>query len=261
MVVLPKAERYSPGDIFLPVDTLSDLYTRIHTYVALSSGSLVALNPIGGKHANVELACKAVKPTIICVSPETLLATQRKTRGTMMEMWHNMIHWFQTRTAKDQGRIPQGNFITRFNDYERPEVGGNLRLVFVAEGGGDVESQALNSMDLSDLRVFFKSKVVYGLKHHKIAGPVTQCNVYDYRVQYPLKMPNRSKNIERFCAHFGPVTPGLEIKLKDAEGYTADDPEGPKGEVIVAGLPVAGGGQAALGFVGKWGPEGVLSYA
>jgi len=172
-----------------------------------------------------------------------------------------MIHWFQIRTLKDQGRIPQGNFFTRANDYDRPEVGGNLRLVFVAEAGGDVESQALNSLDLSDLRVFLKSKVVYGLKHHKVAGAVTQCNAYDYRIQYPLRMPNRNKKIERFCAHFGPVTPGLEIKLSDAQGYTADDPEGPKGEVVASGLPVAGGKEAALGFVGKWEPEGVLSYA
>jgi hypothetical protein len=259
--VLPKSEKYTPDDVFVPVDTLSDLYTRIHTYVALSSGSTVALDPIGGKHADVELACKVVKPTIICVAPESLLEIQRQTSGSMMEMWHHLIHYFQTRTLKVHGQIPKGNFWTRVNDYVRPDVGGNLRLVFVAESGADEGSQALNSLDLSDLRVFFKSKVVYGLKHHKVAGPVTQCNIYDYRIQYPTKLPNRNKGIPRFCAHFGPVTPGLEIKLKDCQGYKADDPEGPRGEVWVSGLPVAGGTETSLQFVGKWEPEGVLSYA
>jgi hypothetical protein len=259
--VLPKTEKYTPDDVFVPVDTLSDLYTRIHTYVALSSGSTIALNPIGGKHAHVELACKGAKPTIICVSPESLLEMQRQTRGSMMEMWHGLIHFFQTRTLQVHGQIPKGNFLTNINDYIRPNVGGKLRLVFVAESGADEESQALNSLDLSDLRVFFKSKVVYGLKHHKVAGAVTQCNVYDYRIQYPEKLPNRNKGIPRLCAHFGPVTPGLEVKLKDSQGYKADDPEGPKGEVWVSGLPVAGGTETNLQFIGKWEPEGVLSYA
>ncbi|KAF8540352.1 hypothetical protein BDD12DRAFT_734836 [Trichophaea hybrida] len=262
-VTLPKAEKYSPDDVFLPVDTLSDLYTRIHTYTALSSGSTVALNSIGGKHADVEKACKVAKPSVIVVSPESLVEMHRATRGHMMEMWHGLIHFFQTRTLKVDGRIPQGNFLTKINDYIRPEVGPNLRLVFVAESGGDESSQALNSLDLSDLRVFFKSKVVYGLKHHKVAGPVTQCNIYDYRVQTPLLLPNRNRGIPRYCAHFGSVTPGLEIKLRDVEGYTADDPEGPKGEVLVSGAPVAGERTSwtSLKFVGNWKTEGVLSYA
>jgi hypothetical protein len=180
----------------------------------------------------------------------------------MIEMWHGLIHFFQTRTLKVDGRIPQGNLLTKINDYTRPEVGPNLRLVFVAESGGDESSQALSSLDLSDLRVFFKSKVVYGLKHHEVAGPVTQCNVYDYRVQTPLLVPNKNSGIPKYCAHFGAVTPGLEIKLEDVEEYTADDHEGPKGMVLVCGAPVAGErAWKKLNFVGKWETEGVLSYA
>jgi hypothetical protein len=222
----------------------------------------VALNPIGGKHADIEKCCKTVKPSIICVSPESLIEMHRATRGGMNELWHGVIHYFQTRTLK-QGRIPQGNYLTKVNDYVRPQVGPNIRLVFVAESGGDPTTQALSSLDLSDLRVFFKSKVVYGLKHHKIVGPVTQCNVYDYRVQDSNNTPSRSESKPRKCTHFGAVTPGLEIKLKDFEEFTADDEGGPRGEVIVAGLPVAisSGNSASLGFVGKWGPEGLLSYA
>jgi hypothetical protein len=195
------------------------------------------------------------------VSPESVFHTYRATRGYMMEIWHNMIHFFQMRTLVRSGNIPKGNFWTRLNDYERPEVGNKLRLVFVAEAGGNPESQPINSPDLADMKIFFKSKVVYGLRHHKVAGPVTQYNVYDYRVQMPERMPNRNKRIPRYCAHFGAVTPGLEIKLKDIEKYTAEDKEGPRGLVFVCGPTVAGGKETSLGFVGKWMPEGVLSYA
>ena len=260
-VFLPKKEQYNPSDVFIPVDTLSDLYARIHTYLALLSGSTVALNSIAGKNAELERVVKNVNPTIMVVSAEAIFNTYRSTRGYMMEMWHGIIHFFQMRTLTRHGKIPQGNFWTRINDYVRPEMGNRLRLVFVAESGGDRDSQPLNSLDLADLKIFFKSKVVYGLKHHKVAGPVTQYNMYDYRVQMPEKLPNRNKGIPRYCAHFGGVTPGVEVKLKDIEKYTAEDKEGPRGLVFVAGPAVAGTGEKSLGFVGKWLPEGVLSYA
>lgn len=260
-VYLPKKEQYTSTDVFISVDTLSDLYARIHTYVALAAGSTVALNSIASKKADIEKVVKNVNPSIILVSPESVFHTYRATRGTMMEIWHNMLHYFQTRTLVNTGKIPQGNFWTRLNDYERPQVGDKLRLVFVAESGGNPDSQALNSPDLADLKIFFKSKVVYGLKHHKVAGPVTQYNMYDYRVQMPKVMPNRNKKIPRYCAHFGAVTPGLEIKLKDVGEYTAEDKEGPRGLVCVCGPAVAGGKETSLGFVGRWGAEGVLHYA
>lgn len=236
------------------------MYTRIHTYVALSSGSTVVLNPIGGKHADIEKACKVAQPNIICTAPESLLEIRRTTRGGMYQLWHGFIYYCQSQTLR-AGRIPGGNFFTRANDFVRPNVGPNLRLIFVAETGGDETCQALNSLDLSDLRVFFKSKVVYGLKHHKVAGPVTQCNVYDYRLQMPEQLPSEVKGIPRFCARFGPVSPGLEIKLRDCYGYSASDAEGPRGEVMVSGAPVAGGKETSLRFFGKWEEDGTLSYA
>ena len=260
-VYLPKKEQYNPEDVFISVDTLSDLYARIHTYVALAAGSTIALNSIAGRKADIEKVVHNVNPSIIVVSPESIFHTHRATQGYMMEIWHGMIHFFQTRTLLQSGQIPKGNFWTRLNDYVRPEVGDKLRLVFVAEAGGNPASQPVNSLDLADMKIFFKSKVVYGLKHHKVAGPVTQYNVYDYRVQAPKQLPSRNKKIPRYCAHFGAVTPGLEIKLKDIERYTADDKEGPRGLVFVAGPTVAGGQETSLGFVGKWLPEGVLSYA
>ncbi|CCX10488.1 Similar to Long-chain-fatty-acid--CoA ligase 3; acc. no. O95573 [Pyronema omphalodes CBS 100304] len=255
-VTLPKNERYMPEDVFLPVDTLADLYTRIHLYTALSSGTTVALNSTGGKHADVELTCRVIAPTIIVVSPESLLEMHRATKSTMKEFLHGIVHYFQTKTLAD-GRIPQGNFLTNFGGCPRPNVGGKLRLVFVVEAAGDKTSQAITSLDLSDARVFFKSKVVYGLKHHKVAGPLAQQNVYDYRVQAEA-LP--SEKNPRKCAHFGPPTPGVEIKLRDMGEFTATDAEGPRGEVMISGAPVSGG-QQALGFAGKWEKECVLSYA
>jgi hypothetical protein len=225
----------------------------------MAAGATVALNPMAGKTADLEIAIKNVNPTIIVASANTLAQVHKRTTGSQIEMWHGLIHWFQSRTLTIHGQIPKGNFWTKVNDYSRPAVGNRLRVVFTAEACDDPESVPLNSRELSDLRVYFGAKVVYGLKHHAVAGPITQWNLYDYRVQESGPVPRQEP---RRCAHFGAVTPSVEIKLRDYEDYTADDKEGPRGEIIVAGPTVASEKwEVALGVVGKWLPEAVLAYA
>jgi len=258
--VLPKTEKYTPEDVLVPVNTLSDLYTRIHLYTALAAGSTIALNAIAGREASVESTILNVNPTIIVASPTSLLNLYRQTRGTMIELWHSLIHTLQTRTLVTHGQIPKGNFFTRLNDYGRPRVGSRLRLVFTAELAGNADSQPLNSLDLSDLRIFLKSKVVYALAHHSVAGAIAQQNVFDYRIQKPKVLPSRNKGIERSCAHFGAVMPGCEVWTEDVEGLTADDEVGPRGQVVVKGPVVSGGGPRRLGVKGWFRDDGVLGY-
>ncbi|KAG0133723.1 hypothetical protein HOY82DRAFT_500927 [Tuber indicum] len=258
--VKPGPETLKPDDVFVPVDTLSDIYTRIITYAALTSGTTVALNPIAGTHADLELCVKHVRPTVIVASTSTLVDTVSITAGSRMEIWHNILHYFQCRTL-ESGRIPKGNALIRFNDYTRPNVGqpSRLRLVFSAETAGDLDSHPLNSEDLNDLRVYFGARVVYGLKHHMVAGPINQQHVYDYRVQPQTPKPSKKKEIPRKCAHFGGVTPGCEVFTRDWNIFKASDAGGSRGEIVVRG-PTVIGGEAPLGVVGKWWPDGVLSY-
>lgn len=267
IAALPKSEQLTSQDIFIPADTLSDLFTRVQTYAALASGATLALNPVSGTTTDLSRCVHRVRPTVIIASPSTLSELRRKTAGTMIEMWHRLIHFFQTRTLTVHGNIPKGNFWTRVNDYTRPDVGtpSRLRLVITAEEAGNLESKCLNSEDLSDLRIFLSAKVVYGLKSYKVAGPVCQQNVYDYRVQPQVPKPSRAKGVLRKCAHFGGVAPGVEVLTKDWEEYKAGADGGDSGEIVVRGLAVAGAwsggsGEVRLGVVGKWWPEGVLSY-
>lgn len=53
--------------------------------------------------------------------------------------------------------------------------------------------------------------------------------------------------------------PSVEVKLQDADRYTADDVPEPRGQVVAAG-PAVIGGVAELGVVGKWRKDGVLAY-
>lgn len=260
MLALEKSQRMNEKDIFLPVDGLWEIYTRVVTYTALASGATLTINSVAGKNASIEKSCKVASPTVIVASTNTLLQTAMATRGFQMEIWHQMIHFFQIRTLTN-GRLPTGNFWTRVNDYERPKAGdpSKLRLIFAAENATVANSEPLNSLDLADLRVYFAARIVYGLTHPKVAGTIAQQHVFDYRIQTPKIMPNRIKKIARRCAHFGPPTPSVEVKLVDVEQYSAEDKPEARGEIVVHG-PAVVGGTAKTGVVGKWKEEGTLAY-
>lgn len=243
---LPKSVGYNADDTFVPADSLADLYTRIHLYTALAAGSTIALNPIAGRHASLIKTVKNVNPTIIAASTEALHAALRETRGSMIEMWHRMIHWFQLRTLSE-GQIPKGNFWTRINDYTRPALGNRLRLVFTAESANEDDTTILSEDELNQMRAHLQAHIVYGLKSHKVAGPITLWNIYDYRV--------RGEG-----THFGSVTPALEVKLVDSPEYKVK--ESGCGDIVISGMTIGNGLQELkLGVIGKFEEEGVLSYA
>ncbi|RPA86990.1 hypothetical protein BJ508DRAFT_410579 [Ascobolus immersus RN42] len=260
LAVLPKKEALTPADVFLPVSGLWEPFTRIVTYAALASGSTLAINSVAGPSTDLSTACAKVSPTVVVASPNTLLETLFQTQGSMLELWHTWIHWFQLRTLS-QGQIPHGNWLTRINDYARPKLGDpqRLRIVFTAENGGVKDSAPLNSPDLADLRAMLGANIIYGLTSPRVAGAIAQQNIYDYRIDHPLIKPNRIKKIARKCAHFGPPMPNVEVKLVDVDKYKADDVPEPRGQIAVAGPSVIGG-QAEIGVVGKWRKDGCLAY-
>jgi hypothetical protein len=65
LAVLPKKEALGPEDVFLPVDGLWEVFTRVVTYAALASGATLAINTVAGKNTNLETACIKVSPTVI----------------------------------------------------------------------------------------------------------------------------------------------------------------------------------------------------
>lgn len=137
--------------------------------------------------------------------------------------------------------MPTDNFLSKLNEPTRAAIGttpGKLRLVFVSERAG-LNTPPLSSEELSDLRIYTKARVVYALTAAKVAGAVTQTNMYDYRTG--LTPPNKH-------SHFGIPLSSLEIKLKDTASHKTTD-EQSVGEVLVTGPSVAGG-VASLGVTG-----------
>lgn len=219
-----------------------------------------------GSPAN-QLLCLNLTTGPAYSSPYTLLSTQRSTAGSQIELWHNLIHYFQKRTLLS-GRIPRGNFFTRFNDYSRPQLGtptSRIRLIFTAEKAL-TKTQALNSSDLADLRIFLSSRVVYALTSPKVAGPICQTSVFDYRIEPQVPAPSVKNGVPRKCAHFGGPTGAVEVWLKDVEGYTSGDKPCPRGQIWVRGATVAGPPREArekgvgIGVVGKWRGDGALEF-
>lgn len=277
---LPPAERFTPQDTFLPYDTLSTLYPRLLTYTALFSGSLLALTASASPKTNLLTtpAQLPFSPTITVASSHALLRLIRETQGTQMELWHKLLTFFQSRTLSS-GRIPRGNWLTRINDYVRPQFGPagtqhKLRLVFTHElalAAGGMETQPLNSLDLNDLRMFLAARVVYALCSPRVAGAVCAQHVYDYRVERLGKgeMPSRKRGVGRRAAWFGAPLGGGEVWVRDVVGgggeggkqgrYSAEDEGGPRGEVWVRG-PVVPGGEVGLGVVGRWRGDGCLEF-
>lgn len=226
------------------MDTLSDPFTRIFTYAALVSGATIALNPLAGSKADLDATVKHIRPTVIVASTATLNSLLAGT--TRAGIWRELIHYFRCRTL-ESGRIPKGNT-------------SRLRMVFSAEAAGGPDPHPLSSEDLNDLRVLLEAKVVYGLKHHMVAGPITQQNAYDYRVQKQVPKPDKVNGLDKKSAHFGGVAPSCEVFTRDWMEYKASDEGGSRGRIVVRGS-TAMGEEVDLGVTGKWQPEGVLSYA
>jgi len=179
-----------------------------------------------------------------------------------MELWHKLIAFFQSRTLA-AGRIPRGNWLTRVNDYIRPQLGNphKLRLVFTHELTLAPDTQPLNSYDLNDLRQFLAARVVYALCSPRVAGAVCAQNMFDYRCERPEKMPSRRLGIGRKCTHFGPPLTGGEVWVREVEGYKVENGEGAiwvRGPVV----PEQQGREegVGVGVVGRWRGDGCLEF-
>ena len=164
--------------------------------------------------------------------------------------------------------MPKGNWFTRVNDYTRPELGHphKLRLVYTYESITDNESTPLNSHDFNDLRMFLAARTIYALTSPKVAGAITQTNIYDYRYEKPEQWPSRKKGIPRKCAHFGGVVGSCEVWVSDWQEYKPDDKDEPRGQIWVRGPAVAGAGRegrekgVGIGVVGRLRGDGCLEY-
>lgn len=110
--------------------------------------------------------------------------------------------------ALDAGRMPSQNVLSRLaNIGPTAELSlSKLRLLAISYPIDGSPEDLLSSEQLTDLRVFTGSRVVYGLTVPGIAGAVAQTHLFDYRRHAG-------------AAHFGPPLSSVEILLK---GHSED---------------------------------------
>ena len=122
--------------------------------------------------------------------------------------------------ALEAGTMPVETWFTRLSGPKSAAIGttpSKLRLLFVAEKAG-IDTPALSSSQLSDLRIFMGARPIYALTAAKVAGAVAQTMMFDYRIDGDKQ------------SHFGLPLSSLEVKLAD-KGSTKTTDDGAKGEV------------------------------
>lgn len=156
-----------------------------------------------------------------------------------------IAHYLESRVLAS-GRLPTNSLLSP----ARAAIGttpGKLRLVFTSERAG-LNTPALSSKDLSDLRIYTQARIVYALTAAPVAGAVAQTNMYDYRIGN-----STSKH-----SHFGVPLSSVEVKVKDTAALKTTE-EQAVGELVVTGSSVAGG-EAALGFNARFGEDHTVAY-
>lgn len=217
---VPQVQRLGPSDLFLPADSLANTYTLVLTLAALYSNSSVAFNSSAGG-LDLSLATRAIAPTVIVASPQTLLKTHELATRNFSSFLTKQVHWLQTRTLTQKGVMPIASLLTSYNDSLRPAIGttpGKLRLVYTAERVGSDTTPPLSSAVISDLRIYLGARIIYALTAAKVAGAVAQTQFYDYRVH------------DDKCSHFGPPLTSVEILLRDSGAHKITE-EKAEGEV------------------------------
>jgi hypothetical protein len=214
----------NPADLFLPVDSLTNMYPLVLALTALYSNASVALNSVAGPGVNLVLAARSLAPTVIVASAETIAKTQKLDKSTTSGPLSNLSSRLNTK-ALASGQFPQPDSLSAMSDHLKPVIGtnpGKLRLIYVSERVKS-RSPPLSSSTISDIRVLLRTRLIYALTAANVAGAVAQTRLYDYRIK---------DQPETQCSHFGAPLASVEIKLIDTPSHKTEVGQHPKGEVI-----------------------------
>ena len=211
--VLPRTQRISADDLFLPTTSLVYSYPLCWTFAALYSHASVALNSVAGERVNFSLAVSGVTPTVIVTSSKTILDYHSKAMASQTGLTASVSRFIQKQSLQ-AGNLPSRNTIARLAEIDTTLSLSKLRLLFVAYRGGDHKSPKLQSSDLADLRMLLGMRTGYALTTRQVAGAVCQTNVFDYR---------QTDGFNRF----GPPLSSVEVHLTgDEERVSKQDPRG-----------------------------------
>ncbi|KAL4978003.1 hypothetical protein BDW66DRAFT_165363 [Aspergillus desertorum] len=220
---LPRSQRFNSDDLVLSIDSLSRLYPLCQVLAALFMNASVALNSVAGEKVDFALATMGVSPTVIVASSRTISEYHAKFMKPHSGLLSSVVRWFQVRSL-DAGNLPSQGFFTRLaNVGPTAELSlDRLRLLCISHRVDDASDARLDHEQLTDLRVLTGARVVYALTGPRVAGAISQTNVFDYR---------------RFDgpSHFGAPLSTVELLLS---GLSEDSQQG---QLTVSGPSVTSG--------------------
>lgn len=214
--VLPRSQRFTQDDVVLSIDSLSRSYPLCQVMNALYSNASVALNSVAGEKVDFALATMGVSPTVIIASSHTMSNYHDRVMQPHTGPVSCLGRWVQARTL-ESGSMPSKNFfsqLARIGPTAELSL-DQLRLLCISHRVDDDTSACLSSEQLTDLRIYTGSRIIYALTGPGIAGAITQTNVFDYRC---LTGPS----------HFGAPLSSVEVTLTGVSETGASDslPEG-----------------------------------
>ena len=226
---LPPIQRFSPSDLYFPADSLAQPHILTQTLAALYSNASVALNSVAGTAVDLPLATDGISPTIISAGSQSALKLHNATSTAVQgSAFKRLAHKSQTSALEAGYMPPTTSLMARVNSPVRILDAPRLRLLYVHERV-NASTPPLSPSELSNLRAFTGARVIYGLTAASVAAPVTQTNVFDYRVE---------DTVGGRHSHFGVPLSCVEAKVVDTKTHkTKGDgmEEGsdyvPKGEV------------------------------
>ncbi|KAK9237967.1 hypothetical protein V1525DRAFT_131319 [Lipomyces kononenkoae] len=233
--VVPKNESFKPADIVLALDSLQDMYTRIMLLAAFTAGTNVVLCDMPRGEFDFE-SLRAINPTVMIVPTKSLHGLLTYSPSLIINL----------RLKRALGILAAGNIPSPVL-----RLLPRLRLVYTHErqpvwqrqtktSEVNDKTSSLTSAQISLLRALLGARVVYSLTNPRIAGPICQTHIYDYRNLGPVRV-------------YGPVVPALEAIVKDTEHLKGGDRQG---QLFVRGLPSADRGWVTTNIVGEWGDDG-----
>ncbi|RHZ68978.1 hypothetical protein CDV55_107175 [Aspergillus turcosus] len=221
---LPRNQRFSPDDLVLSIDSLSRSYPLCQIMSALFSNSSIALNSVAGEGVDFALATVGVSPTVIVASSRTMSDYNDRHMEPQAGVLTSIVRYFQLRKL-DAGVMPSHGLLNQVaNIGPTAELSlEKLRLLCVSHRADADPADCLTSAQLTDLRIFLGTRVVYALTGAGVAGAVSQTNVFDYR---RFKGPS----------HFGAPLSSVELLLTDVS-----DENPLEGQITVSGPAVVSG--------------------
>ncbi|EME43487.1 hypothetical protein DOTSEDRAFT_72759 [Dothistroma septosporum NZE10] len=243
---IPLRQRLTSADLVLPADTFTHNYVLTNTFATLFTHSSLAINSVAVPGADLSLARRGIAPTVIIASAETLAKLHQQETAGIRSGLQRFGKYTQDQTIS-AGRMPTDGLLFKLlAPSSTSNEPGKLRLILTSERIG-AGSPALTSTQLSDLRIFTRSRIIYALTAARVAGAVAQTNVFDYRRD---DGPGHS--------HFGVPLSSVEVKL--VGGEEAVGAESPRGQLTASG-PAVAGGEVKLSAQGRVRQDSTIAYA